>query len=130
MSIQTETALFGGRRHGSMAERKENGLSRSTASRLSSSSRTSSRRNLAARLRFRAVTMTSVAFILGILPLVFASGAGAASRNSVGITVCGGMLAVAFGGVLLVPAFYVIIEHFNLYVKEKIQEYKARKKGK
>ena len=81
----------------------------------------------AARLRFRAVTMTSVAFILGILPLVFASGAGAASRNSVGITVCGGMLAVAFGGVLLVPAFYVIIEHFNLYVKEKIQEYKLKK---
>lgn len=64
----------------------------------------------AAALRFRAVMMTSIAFILGVLPLVAASGAGAASRHSVGTTVFGGMIAVAFIGTLLVPAFYVVIE--------------------
>ena len=64
----------------------------------------------AARLRFRAVMMTSIAFILGVLPLVLASGAGAGSRRSVGMTVFGGMIAVAFVGTMLVPAFYVVIE--------------------
>lgn len=64
----------------------------------------------AAKLRFRAVMMTSIAFILGVLPLVFASGAGCESRHSVGMTVFGGMLAVAFVGTSLVPAFYVVIE--------------------
>ena len=64
----------------------------------------------AARLRFRPILMTSFAFILGSLPLVFASGAGAASRNSMGTTVVGGMLAVTVLGVLLVPAFYVAVE--------------------
>ena len=68
----------------------------------------------AARLRFRAVMMTNIAFILGLLPLVFASGAGAASRHSVGMTVMGGMLAVAFIGTFLVPAFYVVIEDFKI----------------
>jgi multidrug efflux pump subunit AcrB len=64
----------------------------------------------AARLRFRPILMTSFAFILGSLPLVTASGAGAASRHSIGVTVVGGMLAVTILGVLLVPAFYVAIE--------------------
>ena len=64
----------------------------------------------AAKLRFRAVMMTAIAFILGVLPLVFASGAGAESRHSVGMTVFGGMIAVAFVGTLLVPAFYVVVE--------------------
>lgn len=64
----------------------------------------------AARLRFRAVMMTAIAFILGVMPLVTASGAGAASRHSVGMTVFGGMIAVAFVGTLLVPAFYVVVE--------------------
>jgi len=64
----------------------------------------------AAKLRFRAVMMTSIAFILGVTPLVTASGAGAASRHSVGTTVFGGMIAVAFVGTLLVPSFYVVIE--------------------
>jgi len=54
--------------------------------------------------------MTSFAFILGSLPLVVASGAGAASRHSIGVTVVGGMLAVTVQGVLLVPAFYVAVE--------------------
>jgi hydrophobe/amphiphile efflux-1 (HAE1) family protein len=64
----------------------------------------------AARIRFRPILMTSFAFILGSLPLVIASGAGAASRNSIGIAVVGGMLAVTVLGVLLVPAFYVAVE--------------------
>jgi len=64
----------------------------------------------AASLRFRAVIMTSVAFILGILPLLVATGAGAESRISVGITVFGGMTAACIFGTLLVPSFYVIIQ--------------------
>jgi len=81
----------------------------------------------AARLRFRAVMMTNIAFILGLLPLVFAKGAGAASRNSVGMTVCGGMLAVAFVGTFLVPSFFVIIEELKLYTAKKIKEIKKEK---
>jgi hydrophobe/amphiphile efflux-1 (HAE1) family protein len=64
----------------------------------------------AARLRFRPILMTSFAFILGSLPLVFASGAGAASRHSIGTTVVGGMLSITVLGVLLVPAFYVAVD--------------------
>ncbi|MCQ2958242.1 MAG: efflux RND transporter permease subunit, partial [Candidatus Gastranaerophilales bacterium] len=64
----------------------------------------------AASLRFRAVIMTSVAFILGIVPLLFATGAGAESRFSVGITVFGGMTAACVFGTLLVPSFYVIVQ--------------------
>jgi hydrophobe/amphiphile efflux-1 (HAE1) family protein len=64
----------------------------------------------AARIRFRPILMTSFAFILGSLPLVLASGAGAASRHSIGTTVVGGMLAVTVLGVLLVPAFFVAVE--------------------
>jgi HAE1 family hydrophobic/amphiphilic exporter-1 len=64
----------------------------------------------AARLRFRAVIMTALSFILGVLPLVFASGAGAASRMSLGLGVFGGMLMAALVGTLLVPAFYVMIQ--------------------
>jgi multidrug efflux pump subunit AcrB len=64
----------------------------------------------AARIRFRPILMTSFAFILGSMPLVIASGAGAASRHSIGVTVVGGMLAVTLLGVRLVPAFYVVVE--------------------
>ena len=64
----------------------------------------------AASLRFRAIMMTEVAFILGILPLLFASGAGANSRISVGSTVIGGMLVAATLGTVLTPAFYVIVQ--------------------
>ena len=64
----------------------------------------------AALLRFRAIMMTEAAFILGILPLLFASGAGANSRISVGSTVIGGMIVAATLGTVLTPAFYVIIQ--------------------
>ena len=63
----------------------------------------------AAKLRFRAVMMTNIAFILGLLPLVFAKGAGAGSRHSIGVSVFGGMIAVAFFGSILVPAFFVLL---------------------
>lgn len=63
----------------------------------------------AAKLRFRAVMMTNIAFILGLLPLVFAHGAGAGSRHSIGMTVFGGMIAVSCIGSILVPAFFVLI---------------------
>ena len=63
----------------------------------------------AARLRLRPILMTSFAFILGVLPLVFSSGAGANARRSIGTGVAGGMLSAAVLGVLLAPVFYVAI---------------------
>ncbi len=80
----------------------------------------------AAKLRFRAVMMTNIAFILGLLPLVFAKGAGAASRNSVGMTVFGGMMAVAFIGTFLVPAFFVLVEDLKIYTAKKIKSLKKK----
>ena len=64
----------------------------------------------AARTRFRAVMMTVLAFIFGILPLVFAVGPGCNSRQSLGVTVFGGMTAAAIIGTILVPAFYALIQ--------------------
>lgn len=81
----------------------------------------------AAKLRFRAVMMTNIAFILGLLPLVFAKGAGAASRNSVGMTVFGGMMAVAFIGTFLVPAFFVMVEDLKVYTARKVRELHLKK---
>ena len=65
---------------------------------------------LAARLRFRAVMMTALSFILGVLPLVFATGAGAASRVSVGFVVVAGMVAATFIGVFFIPVLYVVFQ--------------------
>jgi hydrophobe/amphiphile efflux-1 (HAE1) family protein len=64
----------------------------------------------AARLRLRPILMTSLAFILGVVPLVFASGAGAASRQALGTAVFGGMLAATLLGVFVVPVLYVVID--------------------
>ena len=64
----------------------------------------------AARLRFRAVLMTAISFILGVLPLVMASGAGAASRHSLGYAIFGGMLAASIIGTILVPVLYYIVQ--------------------
>ncbi|CAM5791096.1 efflux RND transporter permease subunit [Castellaniella caeni] len=63
----------------------------------------------AARLRFRPILMTSFAFILGVVPLVLANGAGAASQNAVGLGVMGGMLAATPLAVIFVPTFFVVI---------------------
>ena len=63
-----------------------------------------------ARLRFRPVMMTSFAFILGLLPLVIATGAGAISRRAVGTPVFAGMLAASTAGVLVIPMLYVVFQ--------------------
>jgi HAE1 family hydrophobic/amphiphilic exporter-1 len=62
-----------------------------------------------ARIRLRPILMTSFAFILGVLPLAFATGAGAGARNSVGTAVAGGMLASTFLSILFIPVLYVVI---------------------
>jgi hydrophobic/amphiphilic exporter-1 (mainly G- bacteria), HAE1 family len=67
----------------------------------------------AARARFRPILMTSFAFILGVAPLVVASGAGASARKSIGITVFSGMLASTCLAVLFVPAFFVVVQRFE-----------------
>jgi HAE1 family hydrophobic/amphiphilic exporter-1 len=67
----------------------------------------------AARARFRPILMTSFAFILGVLPLVLATGAGANARKSIGITVFSGMLASTCLAVLFVPAFFVVVQRFE-----------------
>jgi HAE1 family hydrophobic/amphiphilic exporter-1 len=63
----------------------------------------------AARLRLRPILMTSVAFILGVLPLVFATGAGSAGRHSVGTTVFGGMIVSTFLNLFIIPILYVVV---------------------
>jgi hydrophobe/amphiphile efflux-1 (HAE1) family protein len=63
----------------------------------------------AAQLRFRPIIMTSMAFILGVVPLVVATGAGAASRHSIGTGVLGGMLSATFLAIFFVPLFFVLI---------------------
>jgi multidrug efflux pump len=63
----------------------------------------------AARLRLRPILMTSIAFIMGVVPLVLAGGAGAEVRHTLGIVVFAGMLGVTFFGLLLTPVFYVLI---------------------
>ncbi len=70
----------------------------------------------AARARFRPILMTSFAFILGVAPLVLASGAGASARKSIGIAVFSGMIASTCLAVLLVPSFYVVIWRFEEWV--------------
>ncbi len=80
-------------------QREENGLSPMDAA------------ITAAKLRFRAVSMTVLTFVLSVIPLVIATGAGAEARHSIGITVFGGMIASAVIGTVFVPAFYIIIEN-------------------
>jgi multidrug efflux pump subunit AcrB len=67
----------------------------------------------AARLRLRPILMTSIAFIMGVLPLVFAVGAGAEVRHTLGTVVFAGMLGVTFFGLLLTPVFYVLIRRMS-----------------
>jgi hydrophobe/amphiphile efflux-1 (HAE1) family protein len=72
----------------------------------------------AARLRFRPIIMTSLAFILGVAPLAFSSGAGAASRHSIGTGVIGGMLAATFIAVLFIPLFFVATSRLGELARE------------
>ena len=63
----------------------------------------------AARIRLRPILMTSFAFVLGVLPLAIATGAGSGARNSVGTTVAGGMIASTFLSIIFIPVLYVAI---------------------
>ncbi|HET7198503.1 MAG TPA: efflux RND transporter permease subunit, partial [Burkholderiales bacterium] len=63
----------------------------------------------AARLRLRPIVMTSLAFVLGVMPLMFSTGAGAAARRSMGTGVVGGMLAATFIATVFVPLFFVLV---------------------
>ena len=71
----------------------------------------------ASRLRFRPILMTSLAFILGVVPLAFSSGAGAAARQSIGTGVLGGMIAATFLAIFLVPLFFKIVNDWHLRTK-------------
>jgi HAE1 family hydrophobic/amphiphilic exporter-1 len=79
----------------------------------------------AARARFRPILMTSFAFILGVAPLVLASGAGASARVSIGITVFTGMIASTCLAVLFVPPFFVMVQRFEEWLKIRKGPYLA-----
>ncbi|MCM2679747.1 efflux RND transporter permease subunit [Echinimonas agarilytica] len=73
-----------------------------------------------AKLRFRAVMMTSFAFIAGLIPLVIADGAGMLSRQSVGTAVFGGMIASSVIGIMLIPPLYSVLQHTREWLHEKL----------
>ncbi|MGP1486065.1 MAG: efflux RND transporter permease subunit [Campylobacter sp.] len=74
----------------------------------------------AAKLRFRPIVMTSIAFTLGVFPMIISTGAGAASRHSLGTGVVGGMIAATTIAIFFVPMFYYLLEKLNekIYKKE------------
>ena len=75
----------------------------------------------AVRLRLRPILMTSIAFILGVLPLALASGASSVARNTIGWTVLGGMLAATSLAIFFVPTLFVVITKLS-YGKKKLEE--------
>jgi multidrug efflux pump len=75
----------------------------------------------AARLRFRPIVMTSLAFILGVLPLAISTGAGSASRHSIGTGVIGGMLAATFIAILFVPLFFRLLTRRRKAAKPAVE---------
>jgi HAE1 family hydrophobic/amphiphilic exporter-1 len=79
----------------------------------------------AVRLRLRPILMTSFAFIFGVSPLAFATGAGAIARQTIGWSVIGGMLAATSFGIFIVPVLFILIIHFT-YGKQKLAELKAK----
>lgn len=93
----------------------------------------------AARIRFRPILMTAFSFIFGVIPLMIASGAGAASRHSLGTTVFGGMFASTFLSLALVPVLFVIVEklrersllgEFANILKRQVQKIRGKIKGR
>ena len=74
---------------------------------------------LGSQMRFRAVMMTSIAFILGLLPLVIATGAAQISRRDVGTAVFGGMLAASSIGIFMVPMLYVTFQRLRERAKRR-----------
>ena len=79
----------------------------------------------AARLRFRPILMTSLAFILGVLPLAVSTGAGAGARHSVGTGVMGGMLAATFLAIFFIPLFFKLMTDGNLREKRSVDQLRA-----
>jgi HAE1 family hydrophobic/amphiphilic exporter-1 len=75
----------------------------------------------AAQVRFRPILMTSFTFFFGVLPLVFASGAGASARKSLGIAVASGMIASTCLAVLFVPAFFIVLQRLTERKKRRLQ---------
>jgi HAE1 family hydrophobic/amphiphilic exporter-1 len=78
----------------------------------------------AVKLRLRPILMTSMAFILGVLPLAFATGAAAVARSTIGWTVFGGMLAATSLAIFIVPVLFVVISHIA-YGKKKLAEFRS-----
>ena len=79
----------------------------------------------AVRLRFRPIVMTSMAFILGVLPLVVSSGAGAAGRRALGTGVMGGMITATLLGLLFIPLFFVVIRTLLTQLRERRKAHDA-----
>ena len=79
----------------------------------------------AAKLRFRPIVMTSLAFTLGILPLVISSGAGSAARHALGTGLIGGMIAASTLAIFFVPLFFYLLESFNAWLDKKRGEGKC-----
>ncbi|SFD16342.1 efflux RND transporter permease subunit [Massilia yuzhufengensis] len=79
----------------------------------------------ASRLRLRPILMTSIAFIMGVVPLVFSTGAGAEMRHAMGVAVFFGMLGVTFFGLFLTPLFYVLLRSFAKRFEKKVPVAKA-----
>ena len=83
----------------------------------------------AAKLRFRPILMTSIASVAGFMPLVVASGAGAASQQAIGTAVVGGMIAATFMSLLFTPVFYVVMQRLSGFRKKKPETEQEVKKG-
>ncbi|ANM77885.1 acrB/AcrD/AcrF family protein [Serratia marcescens] len=79
----------------------------------------------ACRLRLRPIVMTSIAFIAGVIPLIFASGAGAEMRHAMGVAVFAGMLGVTLFGLFLTPVFYVVIRGLTA----RFEQYRTKGKA-
>jgi multidrug efflux pump len=73
----------------------------------------------ACHLRLRPILMTSIAFIMGVLPLVFSSGAGSEMRHAMGVAVFAGMLGVTLFGLFLTPVFYVLLRKLAVRLESR-----------
>ncbi len=80
----------------------------------------------ACRLRLRPILMTSIAFIMGVVPLVFSSGAGSEMRHAMGVAVFWGMLGVTFFGLFLTPVFYVLLRTFAKRFEKQVPAYVSK----
>ena len=81
----------------------------------------------AAKLRLRPILMTAIAFIVGILPLVFASGAFSVARNVMGVALVGGMLVATMLGIFVYPALYYLVGRVAQFEKRRERMIKKRK---